>query len=93
MEYLTIKGAVQLKRDVDPQTVQGIVDAILATEFIDSGHVDIDLTRGQLAIDAQGTVSGSSDLETQLNKLESYVTAQSLIGISRRRWETFVYLH
>lgn len=92
MEYLKIRGAVELKEDVDKAVLVSVLGKLSETEFVDAGYVDISLKGRALCIHAEGTIPESYSIRALLPKLQDQLANTSIIGISCVRWETLIVL-
>ncbi|WP_299772426.1 hypothetical protein [uncultured Pseudoteredinibacter sp.] len=92
MEYLEIRGAVELKPEINKPLVRAILSRLAKTRFSDDGKLRITLRQRKLSIEAEGTLSDSHTLRSLFTALQPQLSEHSMIGISRIRWETLIVL-
>lgn len=93
MEYLEIRGVVELSPKADKNLVRAILTKISKTSFCDEGEIEISLKQRCLSIQAEGTLTESSyTIKTLFRLLQPQLTELSVIGMSSVRWETLIVL-
>jgi hypothetical protein len=94
MEYLTIKGAFQLKSAINEKALKIVLGKINTIRFDNEGSVAINRLGNVLSMEVEGEISGdvSIDVIFWLQMLKAMAEKHSMIIIDRIRWEINITL-